>query len=144
MKDWKIWQEMYNRLVQDHTDARHLHRREEQPFHIEDALNYVRQQSPIGIYPAKSFMVAIIYAKMINEVYGDDFYETLNDPDLLYNQDDYFVPYFQAKDTYDQILLRLDGMGIWWKYGWAPKTVEYFYAECTQEGYEKLAAEMAA
>lgn len=138
MKEWKMWQEVYNRLVTDHTDARHLHKREMSEDKVNAALGYVREQSDVGVYPGKSYMVAIIYATMLEKVYNEDFYEVLDDPDLLHGQDDFFVPYSQDKETYDAIIKALEGMPNWLEGGWAPKTVGYFYLECTQAGVESV------
>ncbi len=144
MKEWKHWQQLYNGMVTEHTDDRSLHKREVRPFDVEDALNYVREKSDVGIYPAKSYMVAIIYAVKINEVYGDNIIQTLNDPDLLNGQDDFFVPFSEDPENYMAILNRLPYMGNWLEGGWAPKTVEYFIAECTPKGYEDLIADKTA
>jgi hypothetical protein len=102
------------------------------------ALNYVREKTDVGTYPGKSYIVAIIYATMINRVYGDDFFKLLDDPDLLYGQDDFFVPYSKDKETYDSILEQLKSIPNWIEGGWAPKTVEYFYLECTELGVNSI------
>lgn len=136
MKEWKICQQIYNSLVVDHTDAEHLHKRVINNDIVFGAMDYISHQGDVGIYPGKSYMVAIIYATMINKVYGDDFYETLNDPDLLYGQDKCFVPYSKDPSSYDAILEKLKDIPDWINKGWAPKTVEYFHLECTQDGLE--------
>ena len=138
MKEWRMWQQVYNSLVTEHTDARHLHQRVEKPYNVEDALNYVKEQGTVGVYPAKSYIVAVIYATMVNKVYGEDLYEALNDPELLHGQDDFFVPYSQEKERYDELIERLKSMGNWLEGGWAPKTVEYFHLECTEEGVNSI------
>lgn len=137
-KEWKICQEMYHRLVQDHTDAGHKHKRVINDEKVDNAMFYITQKADYGIYPAKSRMVAIIYATMINQVYGDDFYATLDDPDLLYGQDDFFVPYSEDRKTYDAIIDILRGFPNWMEGGWAPMTVGYFHMECTVAGIEKI------
>lgn len=137
-KEWKQWQMVYNNLVTDHTDAEHKHPRIMQAEKVYNALDYVKYKATHGVYPAKSRIVAIIYASMLEKVYGENFYEALNDPDLLYNQDDFFVPYLQDKDTYDAIIERLKYMPNWIEGGWAPKTVEYFYLECTEQGVNSI------
>lgn len=138
MHIWKEWQKIYNSLVTDHTDARHLHKRELSGDRVGAAINYVLEKSDIGTYPGKSYIVAIVIATMINKVYGDDFFETLDDPDLLYGQDDFFVPYSQDKDTYSEILEKLKHIPNWMEMGWVPKTIEYFYAEYTEEGIQSI------
>lgn len=138
IKEWKMWQQVYNNLVTEHSDARHLHKRVMSEEIVENALRYIQVQDDYGIYPAKSYIVAIIYAVMIQRTYGDDLYESLNDPDLLYGQDEFFIPYSQDKANYDAILERLAMIPNWLNGGWAPKTVEYFHLECTQAGIESI------
>lgn len=138
MKEWKTWQQIYNSLVTDHSDAGFKHKRVMEVEKVENALFYIREQADYGIYPAKSYMVAIIYATMLEKVYGEDFYEVLNDPDLLFGQDDFFEPYDQDPVTYDAIIERLKEYPNWLEMGWAPKTVEYFYLECTEQGVDSI------
>jgi hypothetical protein len=137
-KEWKMWQQVYNSLVTDHSDDRKYHKLEYSSEKVENAFFYLNEKADYGIYPAKSRIIAIIYATMLEKVYGEDFYEVLNDPDLLYGQDDFFVPYLEDMDTYDAIIERLKTMPDWLEMGWAPKTVEYFYLECTQKGVESI------
>lgn len=138
MKEWKMWQQVYNDLVQDHSDARHKHQLIISNTPVEDAIEYVTHRSSVGRYPGKSRIVAIIYATMVARVYGEDLLETLDDPELLHGQDEFFVPYSQDKETYDEILARLQDIPNWIEGGWAPKTVEYFYLECTEEGVASI------
>lgn len=137
-KEWKQWQQVYNQLVQDHSDAGHKHARRIEEEIVENALFYLKEKANYGIYPAKSYMVGIIYATMIHRVYKEDFYDVLDDPDLLCGQDDFFVPYSKDKENYDKIIARLDSMPNWLEMGWAPTTVGYFYLECTEEGISKV------
>lgn len=77
------------------------------------------------VYPAKSYYVAIVYAKCMEKYFGIDFLSALNDKDLL-PDDKYFVPYECDKLTYNCILeeigdiLECPGVG---------KTVGYFKKE---------------
>lgn len=77
------------------------------------------------IYPAKSYFVAIIYAKCLEKYFGGSFFEYLNDPELL-PDDTYFKVYSQDKSTYDNIINRI---GDIWKYPSICKTVNYFKKE---------------
>ncbi len=72
---------------------------------------YFRVEQKDLIYPAKSYCVAIIYALLLEEYFGEDFYHTLNDPELFQNTDQYFLPYSQNKEIYDQVLLQLKEEG---------------------------------
>lgn len=77
------------------------------------------------IYPAKSYFVAIVYAKCLEKYFGSDFFESLNDPELL-PDDTYFKTYSQDKFTYDNIINRI---GDIWQYPSICKTVNYFKKE---------------
>lgn len=77
------------------------------------------------IYPAKSYFVAIVYAKCLEKYFGGSFFEYLNDPELL-PDDTYFKIYSQDKSTYDNIINRI---GDIWQYPSICKTVNYFKKE---------------
>lgn len=77
------------------------------------------------IYPAKSYFVAIIYAKCLEKYFQEDFYESLNDTELL-SDDCYFSIYSQNKDIYDNII---ENIGDIWQYDSIMKTVTYFKKE---------------
>jgi hypothetical protein len=138
MKDWKVCQSIYNALVRDHTDASHKHATVMSDEIVENALRFVTSTEEHSIYPAKSYMVAVIYAKLLEEHYGEDFYEVLDDPDLLNGQDRFFVPYGDDPENYDSIIARLESMPDWMEGGWAPYTVNYFHLECTEAGVESI------
>lgn len=137
-KEWKHWQRLYNSVVTDHSDAADKHKRVMKEELVDNALFYIREQADYGIYPAKSYMVAIIYATMLEKVYNEDFYEVLGDENLLWGQDEFFVPYHDDPETYDAILKRLEEYPNWLEMGWAPKTVEYFMLECTAQGFDAV------
>lgn len=77
------------------------------------------------IYPAKSYFVAIVYAKCLEKYFGGNFFEYLNDSELL-PDDTYFKIYSQDKSTYDNIINRI---GDIWQYPSICKTVNYFKKE---------------
>ena len=77
------------------------------------------------IYPAKSYFVAIVYAKCLEKYFGGNFFEYLNDPELL-PDDTYFKTYSQNKSTYDNIINRIGNI---WQYPSICKTVNYFKKE---------------
>lgn len=137
-KEWKHWQQLYNRLMRDHSDDQKSQRHVVSDEIVENALNYLQYRSEIAVYPAKSYIVAIIYATLLNKEYGEDFYDVLNDPMLLNGQDEYFVPYEEDRANYDAIIARLLEMPNWMNGGWAPQTVSYFYLECTPAGVESI------
>jgi len=104
MKEWKIRQEIFHRLNIDHDDDLSLHNVEVRDEIIENAIKYFTTTELGWVYPAKSYVVAICYARWLNQHFGEDFYESLNDPELLHGNDPYYVPYEQDKDTYNKIL----------------------------------------
>lgn len=82
------------------------------------------------IYPAKSYFVAIVYAKLLEEHFDENFYDCLSDKELL--PDDYFfVPYNRNRNVYNAVLSKIgDPLG----YKAAEKTKEYFYQEFLLDG----------
>jgi hypothetical protein len=104
MKEWKIRQEIFHRLNIDHDDDLSLHNVEVQDEIVENAIKYFTTTELGWVYPAKSYVVAICYARWLNQHFSEDFYESLNDPELLHGNDPYYVPYDQDKDTYNKIL----------------------------------------
>ncbi len=104
MKEWKIRQEIFHRLNTDHDDDLSLHTVEIKDDILENAIKYFTTNELGWVYPAKSYVVAICYARWLNQHFNEDFYESLNDPDLLHGNDPYYVPYEQDKDTYNKIL----------------------------------------
>lgn len=92
---------------------------------VEDqVVNFFLTESEL-IYPAKSYFVAIVYAKCLEKYFGGSFFEYLNDPELL-PDDTYFKIYSQNKSTYDNIINRIGNI---WQYPSICKTVNYFKKE---------------
>lgn len=77
------------------------------------------------VYPAKSYFVAIVYAKCMEKYFNQDFYVNLDDFELLVD-DKYFVTYSNDQKLYDEIL---EEIGDIWQYESINKTVEYFKKE---------------
>ena len=77
------------------------------------------------IYPAKSYFVAIVYAKCIEKYFHINFYDALNDKELL-PDDKYFKTYNESKDIYDKVL---ESIGDIYQYDSIDKTVKYFKQE---------------
>ena len=77
------------------------------------------------IYPAKSYFVAIVYAKCIEKYFHINFYDALNDEELL-PDDKYFKTYDESKDIYDKVLESIDDI---YQYDSIDKTVKYFKQE---------------
>ena len=107
MKEWKIKQEVYHRLNTTHSDTlndKEIYLMFEERDIIEWGIRHWKEQVDRFIYPAKSYCVAICYAKWIERDYGDDFYELLNDENLLFGNDPYFKVYDKAPHIYNKII----------------------------------------
>ena len=139
---YKDIQRLYKELVQDNPDDFDKMEFVEEEELVQNALKYFDSATFPLIYPAKSYAVAIIYAYKIKEVYGVPILTTLDDPDLFLGQDPYFVPYSSDKDTYTTIIAHLQDRPNFLREGWAPQTVKYFEAECTEEGLDRLQEEI--
>ena len=108
MKEWKIRQQYYHMLHQgkyddDLNEVDIIIKDEVVDYAVLHFNEYVKD----WIYPSKSYVVAICYASWIARDFGEDFYETLNDPELLMCNDPYFVPYDESKDVYDAIIQQI-------------------------------------
>ena len=129
MDEWKLRQEIYHRLNTEHTDDLNDKAVVFTNNVVEDAIRYFNERDIGWIYPSKSYMVGICYAKWLSEEFGGDPLEYLNDPDLLYGNDPYFVTYNEDKETYDSILDKILG----WKFnstlGMCPDVKNYFIEE---------------
>ena len=77
------------------------------------------------VYPAKSYFVAIVYAKCIEKYFHINFYDALSDKELLVD-DKYFKPYLESKNIYDKVL---ESIGDIYQYDSIDKTVKYFKQE---------------
>lgn len=135
-QEWKTYRKMYDRVMANrHTDII-----EDTELVVEDnvnvpaAMKYLQEQSFPLIQPSKSRVVAIVYAKLLSIMHDGDFYEVLDDPELL-TDDCYFVPYSQDKEGYDLLLANLPNVNKWETMGgWVPRTMKYFWMECTDSG----------
>lgn len=104
MNDWKIRQEIYHRLTTEYDDDLKTKNVTISKNVVNDAIRYFYDKSIGWVYPSKSYMVAICYAKWLEYYFGGDAYDYLNDTDLLYGNDPYFVEYSRDPKTYHEIL----------------------------------------
>ncbi len=129
MEDWKIRQELYHRLNTVHDDDLNDKDIVITDNIVTDAVRYFKEDNLGWIYPSKSYMVAICYAKWLSEEFGGNPIDYLNDIDLLFGNDPYFMIYDEDAVTYNQIL---DYIGEW-KFdqtkGMVPDVRKYFIEE---------------
>jgi hypothetical protein len=129
MEDWKIRQEIYHRLNTVHDDDLNDKDIVITDNIVTDAVRYFTEKDIGWIYPSKSYMVAICYAKWLSEEFGGNPVDYLNDIDLLFGNDPYFVIYDEDDVTYNQILDYISG----WKFdqtkGMVPDVKKYFIEE---------------
>ena len=130
MQEWKIRQQYFdmmngtNRYTDDLNDVDiTIIDREEL---VDAAIQHFEEYIDEWIYPAKSYVVAICYAHWLNRDFNEPFFDALNDPELLFNNDPHFVPYWQDKETYDEILFQLEFNE---KLGMVPDIYEYYKEE---------------
>jgi hypothetical protein len=129
MKDWKIKQEIYHRLNIQHDDDLSTKDIQISTNIIEDAIKYFNERDLGWLYPAKSYMVAICYAKWIAKEFNENRMDLLNDPDLLHGNDPYFVPYTQDPDTYIGIFQKINSWDFDESAGMVPDVRSYFEKE---------------
>lgn len=108
--EWKIRQEIYHKLNNIHDDdLNNVEVQECEKSQLLDyALEYFKNDKLGWVYPAKSYVVAICYAYWLSKDFGGTIYDYLDDKDLLYQNDPYFVKYSLDKDVYDSIIANID------------------------------------
>jgi hypothetical protein len=134
MKDWQIRQDLYHRLNTEHSDDLSLHHIEMTDNVVENAIRYFNKRDIGWIYPSKSYMVGICYARWLSEEFGGEPIDYLNEEDLLYGNDPYFVTYDKDKDTYDEILSKIGGWNFKFD-GMVSDVKEYFNEEFMIENF---------
>jgi hypothetical protein len=129
MKEHKIRQEIYHRLNTEYDDDLKNFNAVVSDDVVNDAVKYFTSRDIGWVYPGKSYMVGICYAKWLAEEFGGDVMEYLSDSELLYNNDPYFKPYQEDKDTYDNILARIGHWDFDEQQGLVPDVKQYFIKE---------------
>ena len=129
MKEWKIRQEVYHRINQVFDDDLNTKDIVLSDDITNNAVRYFTESDIGWIYPAKSYMVGICYARWLSEHFGGNPIDYLDDSDLLYGNDPYFVRYTDNSTIYDQIL---EVIGQWQfdtTQGMVPDVRQYFEDE---------------
>jgi hypothetical protein len=128
MQEHKIRQEIYHRLNKEHSDDLRDKEIVISQNIVEDAIRYFKETDIGWIYPSKSYMVAICYSKWLSIYFGREYMDYLNDEDLLYGNDPYFLPFEKDSKTYIKILNEIS-----WNFdetkGMVPDVKQYFLKE---------------
>ena len=128
-KEWKFRQEVFHRLQTEHSDDLNTKNVEMTTNVVKDAVRYFNEREIGWIYPSKSYMVGICYAKWLAQHFGGRPLEYLDDQDLLYGNDPYFVAYHNDPHTYTRILELINGWDFDETQGMVPDVYQYFLEE---------------
>jgi hypothetical protein len=129
MQEWKIRQEIYHRLTPVFDDDLNTKDVEISEDIVNNAVRYFKERDIGWIYPAKSYMVGICYAKWLAREFGGQALEYLDDHELLYKNDPYFTPYSADSIIYNQILEAIGGWEFNEDTGMVPDVYQYFLEE---------------
>lgn len=121
-KDWRELRKL-SYLMNEWDDV-NLPQSEDYSNIVQQTIDFFKNGSEL-IQPAKSYFVAIVYAKCLEKYFGEEFYTALNYKDLL-PDDKWFKPYSESKEIYDAIL---NEIGDVFSYISIDKTVSYFKKE---------------
>jgi hypothetical protein len=135
MKSYKVKQHIFNK-TQRHDDLVADIEHEVLDLSHEERVSYICRyftEKVETIFPAKSYAVAIIYAKLLEKYFSTDFYVELADINLFLGTDKYFVPYEGDLRTYDIVIDFLDKNNLFDfennHLSHVSKSVEYFFKE---------------
>lgn len=132
--EWKFRQEVFHRLQTEHSDDLNTKNVEMTTNVVKDAVRYFNEREIGWIYPSKSYMVGICYAKWLAQHFGGRPLEYLDDQDLLYGNDPYFVAYHNDPHTYTRILELINGWDFDETQGMVPDVYQYFLEEFMIDG----------
>jgi hypothetical protein len=74
---------------------------------VEDAVKYLLDGSTYLKFPGAARAVAYAAADLIAQEFGENFFEVLNDPNLMHGNDPYFKTYEEDKEVYNEIVQRI-------------------------------------
>ena len=110
--------------------------REQTPHEIAvEAIRYLYDhEEGVLRYPAKSYAIAVVWAKMIHQYFGENFWSLLKDPDLL-PDDPHFETAHGPQETVYRIILEYIGtQDVNFPFHndslpYLKQTIDYFYKE---------------
>lgn len=129
MHEWKMRQEIFHRLKTTYTDDLSDKKIEMSKNIAVDAVRYFQEQDIGWLYPAKSYMVGICYARWLARHFGGEPIDYLEDSDLLFGNDPHFVQYSADPETYHKILNIIGGWQFSEDQGMVPDVYCYFLEE---------------
>ncbi|MDR3607742.1 MAG: hypothetical protein P4M08_10220 [Oligoflexia bacterium] len=109
LPEWKLRQALSHRIfpIEDELQPGAIELVSSPERRLELCIDYFKSPQPELYYPCKSYCVAVIYARLLNRCFGVDFFAVLNDPELLFGNDPYFVRYSDDRAFYDAILSKI-------------------------------------
>lgn len=129
MIEWKARQQIYHRLNTEFTDDLSDKDIELSDDIVNNAIRYFNETDIGWIYPAKSYMVGICYARWLARHFGGEPMTYLEDPELLFGNDPFFVQYSTDPISYHGILAAIGGWEFNEQLGMVPDVYEYFVEE---------------
>lgn len=132
--DWKQRQKLFHSTFTTDDKLYELeHFVDNAPQNISNnVINLLYNYPKVTIYPYKSYFVAVIYAYNLCHHFGSTVLSYLNDPELLFGNDRYFMPYDESIEIYDPILQHITQHGynpVTEKRGLTPTVRRYFNKE---------------
>jgi len=128
--EYKLRQEMYHHLKKPNDllkDEFWIYTFDKDERIISDIIDYFTKPVNLLIYPGKSYAVAIIYAKLLRKYWDIPIMHSLKDPDLLYGNDRFFIPY--TPSVSDKIYNHTLFVSYDPKLSQVAKTIDYFHEE---------------
>lgn len=120
MKEHKINQHIYHHLscIEDYLDnLNYIETDIHDPELYYDICNYFcNADVNVLKFPAKSFAVAVIYSKLLEKYFNENFMISLSDTDLFSGNDKFFTPYGQNDrvcQIYDDVILFISANNLW-------------------------------
>lgn len=109
MKDWKLRQDLFHKLhssdeIGDDLKKEIIIEQWDKDQIIAKAIDYLHHDTKELYYPAKSYIIALTYALLLEKEFSEPLLEGLSDEMLLFDNDPYFKPYPQAKEIYDELI----------------------------------------
>lgn len=135
MLDWKTRQQLFNSTAEEFTDDLNKVTVRIEKNVSKWAVKHFNERVDEWVYPAKSYFVAVCYAYWISIDFKEDFYDCLNDPQLLAGNDPYFKPYEEAKEIYNTILEQVELPDPSSQMGMVPDVRSYYEEEMMFDEY---------